>query len=636
MRRKWFMWDLGVTFASLLLLSIFSLIGCGEGGGRPSQGGIPTGSVTGRLVKGGGKSRVVAAVAIMGVKTVQPQVQFDGDRFRVDNVPAGEQVIQVYEQGSLSGAMFVVQVLPGKVTDVGDVEAEPLGRLSGFVYEVDEEGNKGKPIPGAEVIARAIGSSDDEMGEISRGIFGVARTDEDGSYELLLPPGSYVVKASARGYQVATDIVDIKGLVTTALDFGLLRLPPEGIGRVYGKVAAELNGEVVPVAGAVVILAPKGAPRPPQPNMFSSVKVSELVAAHPNALSKGKDKEQVVIPPAFGRLYFAFTDADGNYEINDVKPGEYKAVAFKEGYGSDEKDVQVKPNEGVRVDFMLKAGLGIVQGRVSDAETKEPIEGATIIATHFGDPWWLWNKWSELRDQPGILVSPRHGKRGVIPMPSLKPIRPPKKLPPIRPPMRAGTTTDKDGFYKLVLPKGEWFISVWKDGYMPHGAVVNVSAGQMVEQNFELRKFEIITLMVELDMPGQVKVGEPVTMKLIVRNEGDEPITLRFNTGQRYDFIVRDMEGNVVWQWSRDKAFIQVIGEVTIQPNGELTFVETWTQVDNEGNKVGAGEYEVEGIVTSEEPMSAYGFLVIEGGEQVEGGGGHIGIIGLPKKVHKR
>lgn len=625
---------LGVSLCSLLITSML-LSGCG-GGGRPSggtpTGGIPTGSITGRLVTGGGKSRVAMAVAIMGVQTITPQVAFVGDRFRIDNVPAGEQVVCIRKQDGMEGAVVVALVLPGKVTDVGDVEIEPLGKVFGFVYEVDEAGNRVKPIAGAKVIARAIKSEDDQLGEISRGVFAVTKTDEDGKYELYLPEGGYLIEAHACGYQPAMDTVIVEPLAETQCDLGLKRIDEKGSGVVYGKVVANVEGQLVPVAGAIVVLAPKG--EPPEPVFViqpAQIEAKALLSAFHNPLGK-KQRKQVVVPPAYGRIRIAFTDAEGNYRIEDVKPGGYRAVAFKEGYGSSEKDVKVSPGESVRVDFELKAEFCIVQGYVKDAETKQPIKDATVTATAFGDPWFIWDNWIELPGKPHADGKPvaylHHGKPkrnevGILP---IKPVRPPI-LPPIRPPVRASAVTDEKGFYKLVLPEGEYLVAAWKDGYASAGVIMRVGAGKTVPQDFELTKLEpVLSLLLDLEMPDQVAVGEPVKLKLTLRNDGDEPVRLRFNTGQRYDFIVRNMEGGIVWQWSHDKAFTQVLGEVEIRPGEELSFNEVWRQVDNDGNQVGEGEYEVEGIITSDPPMAVARYLVIGAG------GGEIALQGKDKR----
>ena len=51
--------------------------------------------------------------------------------------------------------------------------------------------------------------------------------------------------------------------------------------------------------------------------------------------------------------YFASTDEDGGYRINDVPPGTYKLTAWHERLPSDEREIVVPTNGDVKVDFTL-------------------------------------------------------------------------------------------------------------------------------------------------------------------------------------------------------------------------------------------------------------------------------------------
>ncbi len=54
-----------------------------------------------------------------------------------------------------------------------------------------------------------------------------------------------------------------------------------------------------------------------------------------------------------GTTIGAATDINGNYIIKNVRPGTYKIQARFVGYGSQTKDVTVRPGETVTVDFYL-------------------------------------------------------------------------------------------------------------------------------------------------------------------------------------------------------------------------------------------------------------------------------------------
>ncbi len=87
--------------------------------------------------------------------------------------------------------------------------------------------------------------------------------------------------------------------------------------------------------------------------------------------------------------------------------------------------------------------------------------------------------------------------------------------------------------------------------------------------------------------------GEPIALTLAVRNPTDAPVTLRFATGQRYDFVIASATGAEVWRWSTDRAFTQGLGEQVVPPGWELDYNETFV------GRLAPGIYRVRGIVPS-------------------------------------
>ncbi|MDQ7848931.1 MAG: BsuPI-related putative proteinase inhibitor [Armatimonadota bacterium] len=90
-------------------------------------------------------------------------------------------------------------------------------------------------------------------------------------------------------------------------------------------------------------------------------------------------------------------------------------------------------------------------------------------------------------------------------------------------------------------------------------------------------------------------VGEPVQAHLAARNGGRTPLRVEFASGQRFDLVVRQ-RGVLVWRWSHDRAFVQVLQEVTLRPGQALTFEATWGQIDLQGRRVEPGTYELVGV----------------------------------------
>ena len=85
--------------------------------------------------------------------------------------------------------------------------------------------------------------------------------------------------------------------------------------------------------------------------------------------------------------------------------------------------------------------------------------------------------------------------------------------------------------------------------------------------------------------------GEPVPLTITVAVS--EPITLYYRTTQRYEIVISDAEGKEVWRWSKDKAFGEVVEQVSLQANESLGFNESWDQRDNDGQPVPTGNYTV-------------------------------------------
>ena len=87
------------------------------------------------------------------------------------------------------------------------------------------------------------------------------------------------------------------------------------------------------------------------------------------------------------------------------------------------------------------------------------------------------------------------------------------------------------------------------------------------------------------------KQGERLLLTITVA--ASEPITLYYRTTQRYDIVISDAEGKEMWRWSRDKAFGEVLEQVSLQASETRSFDESWDQRDNDGQPVPTGNYTV-------------------------------------------
>ena len=89
-------------------------------------------------------------------------------------------------------------------------------------------------------------------------------------------------------------------------------------------------------------------------------------------------------------------------------------------------------------------------------------------------------------------------------------------------------------------------------------------------------------------------VGGTATARLTLRNTQAQPVSLTFPSGQRFDVVVRNGKGDVVYQWSRGKAFTMLYG--TLAVTGE----KTWTA--EFAVPAEAGKYTVEAWLASDPP----------------------------------
>lgn len=89
------------------------------------------------------------------------------------------------------------------------------------------------------------------------------------------------------------------------------------------------------------------------------------------------------------------------------------------------------------------------------------------------------------------------------------------------------------------------------------------------------------------------KAGEPIQLRLVLANEGSKPITLEFTSSQRYDFEIRNAKDELVWRWSDEMGFAQMLGSETVEPGGELHYEEEFAQT------LDSGSYRIIGYITA-------------------------------------
>lgn len=87
---------------------------------------------------------------------------------------------------------------------------------------------------------------------------------------------------------------------------------------------------------------------------------------------------------------------------------------------------------------------------------------------------------------------------------------------------------------------------------------------------------------------------DQLTLAFSLKNTSSKDLTLIFGSGHKYDIVVTDAKGNVVFDWAKDKAFIEALLEETLGPDQSISFSEKWDYTDQAtGNRVPAGKYTV-------------------------------------------
>lgn len=105
-------------------------------------------------------------------------------------------------------------------------------------------------------------------------------------------------------------------------------------------------------------------------------------------------------------------------------------------------------------------------------------------------------------------------------------------------------------------------------------------------------------LHLRLEVPGQVDAQQPVPMRLVLENRGDDPIEVELQGSPiAFDLVAFAADGSEVWRRLEGVAVDLILQPRTLGPGESLEFTDTWTQRDNRGRQVSPGTYRVQGIL---------------------------------------
>jgi|GEM_PF-3792204 len=86
-------------------------------------------------------------------------------------------------------------------------------------------------------------------------------------------------------------------------------------------------------------------------------------------------------------------------------------------------------------------------------------------------------------------------------------------------------------------------------------------------------------------------VGKDVYLTFTITNHSKSAMKYQFNSAQKYDVVITDVNGAVVWTWSHNRIFGPVNTNDLIPSGGTSVFKIEWTQRDDNDHPVPPGVY---------------------------------------------
>lgn len=119
-----------------------------------------------------------------------------------------------------------------------------------------------------------------------------------------------------------------------------------------------------------------------------------------------------------------------------------------------------------------------------------------------------------------------------------------------------------------------------------------------------------LALTAKTDQPIY-KADSAIKLTLTAKNTTQQDVPVRFNSGQRYDFVLyrgKDAKGEKVWQWSKGKMFTMMLSSTTLKPGKPLEYSETYRPGGDGMPALATGTYTVvatlKGVSKTTPPVS--------------------------------
>lgn len=116
--------------------------------------------------------------------------------------------------------------------------------------------------------------------------------------------------------------------------------------------------------------------------------------------------------------------------------------------------------------------------------------------------------------------------------------------------------------HKLILGNGKNMFNPKKSASIAEAATAVVRLSDFLS---------LKNIKVEVK-PEAILKNNSIELKIIVKNDSKNDICIEFTSGQRFDFQLLDAEKNVLWTWSANKMFIQVLSTLEIKAGETVEF----------------------------------------------------------------
>jgi hypothetical protein len=104
-------------------------------------------------------------------------------------------------------------------------------------------------------------------------------------------------------------------------------------------------------------------------------------------------------------------------------------------------------------------------------------------------------------------------------------------------------------------------------------------------------------LRVTVATSGQGTGG--LTFRIGIKNDRLRGETLLFSCSQMFDIEVTDRSGKLVWRWSNDKSFLQVLWQLELSPGEAYAQEANWNLTGNDKKPLPHGSYRARVYITN-------------------------------------